>query len=266
MKTNSLSNRKVQLAFGAAILALLVLGVTSYRAIASSTESERVVRHTHEVLEKLQNLLSAMESIESSYRGFALTGKESYLDSYRVTILSAGQDEATVRNLTVDNPKQQILIPTLESLAAQKIQFGERVISLRQKTGMEAAADAVRSGTGDQAMSEFQDVVRQMHDEELRLLILRDADAKRHLGQTKIVLILGTVLGLLIAAASGWSVQSDSIERGLAQEALRNQEEKYRLLRPNASRATKPMRSSGRISRASIFRAISIKVNRKRSS
>jgi PAS domain S-box-containing protein len=230
MKTNSLSNRKVQLALGAAILALLVLGVTSYRAIASSTESERVVRHTHEVLEKLQNLLSAMESIESSYRGFALTGKESYLDSYRVSIVSAGQDEATVRNLTVDNPKQQILIPTLGRLAAQKIQFGERIISLRQKTGMEAAADAVRSGTGDRAMGEFQDVVRQMHDEELRLLILRDADAKRHLGQTKIVLILGTVLGLLIAAASGWSVQSDSIQRGLAQEALRNQEEKYRLL------------------------------------
>jgi PAS domain S-box-containing protein len=79
-------------------------------------------------------------------------------------------------------------------------------------------------------MGEFQGVVRQMHDEELRLLILRDADAKRHLGQTKTVLILGTVLGLLIAAAAGWSVQRDSVERGLAQEELRDQEEKYRLL------------------------------------
>src|SRR5580700_7133078 len=230
MKTNSLLNRKVLLAFGAAILALLVLGATSYRAIATSEESDRWVRHTHEVLENLQNLLSATGNIESSYRGFALTGRESYLVSYRANTLSAEQGEATVRNLTVDNPKQEILIPTLERLTAQKIQFGERVISLRQTMGMEAAADAVRSGTDDRVMDEFQGVVRQMHDEELRLLILRDADAKRHLGQTKIVLILGTVLGLLIAAASGWSVQSDSIQRGLAQEALRNQEEKYRLL------------------------------------
>src|SRR5580700_3898590 len=230
MKTNSLLNRKVLLAFGAAILALLVLGATSYRAIATSEESDRWVRHTHEVLENLQNLLSATGNIESSYRGFALTGRESYLVSYRANTLSAEQGEATVRNLTVDNPKQEILIPTLERLTAQKIQFGERVISLRQTMGMEAAADAVRSGTDDRVMDEFQGVVRQMHDEELRLLILRDADAKRHLGQTKIVLILGTVLGLLIAAASGWSVQSDSIQRGLAQEALRNQEEKYRML------------------------------------
>jgi len=230
MKTNSPLNRKVQLALGAAILALLVLGATSYRAMTTSTESDRLVRHTHEVLEDLQNLLSATGSIESSYRGFALTGKESYLDSYRASILSTEQDETTVRNLTMDNPKQQILIPTLERLAAQKIQFGERIISLRQTTGMEAAADGVRSGTGERVMDEFQGVVRQMHDEELRLLVLRDADAKRHLRQTRTVLILGTALGLLIAAAAGWSVQRDSSERGIAEEALRDQEEKYRLL------------------------------------
>ena len=53
------------------------------------------------------------------------------------------------------------------------------------------------------------------------MLVLRDADAKRHLGQTKAVVILGTVLGLLIAAAAGWSVQRDSPRRGLAEEALR---------------------------------------------
>jgi PAS domain S-box-containing protein len=230
MKTKSPLHRKVQLALGAAILASLVVGAISYRSMEASTESDRWVRHTHEVLEKLQNLLSAMGSIESSYRGFVLTGKESYLESYRASIFSAEQGEATVRSLTADNPKQVILFQALERLAAQKLQFGERVIGLRQTMGMEAAADAVRSGTDERVMGEFQGAVRQMQDEELRLLMLRDADAKRHLGQTKTVLILGTVLGLLIAAAAGWSVQRDSIERGLAEEALRGQEEKYRLL------------------------------------
>jgi CHASE3 domain sensor protein len=220
MKTKSLLNRKVQLALGAAIFALLVVGAISFPAMAASTESDRLVRHTHEVLEKLQNVVSTMGSIESSCRGFALTGKESYLDSCRAGILSAEQGVATIRNLTVDNPNQEILIPTLERLAAQETQFGKRIISLRQTTGMEAPADAVRSGADERGIGEFQGVVRQMHDEELRLLTLRDAAAKRHLGQTKTVLILGTALGLLIAAAAGWSIQSDGIERGLAEEAL----------------------------------------------
>jgi PAS domain S-box-containing protein len=230
MKTKSLLNRGVHLALGAAILASFVVGAISYRSMAASTESDRWVRHTHEVLEKLQNLLAAMQSMESSYRGFALTGKESYLDSYRASIASAQQGEAAVRNLTGDNPKQEILVPTLERMTAQKIQFGERVISLRQTTGLEAAADAVRSGPGERIMDEFQGVVRQMHDEELRLLMLRDATAKRRFGQTKTVLILGTVLGLLIAVAAGWSLKRDSSGGELEEEVLRQCEEKYQML------------------------------------
>src|SRR3984957_14315302 len=230
MKTKSLLNRKVQVALGAAVMASLVVGALSYRSMVASGESDRWVRHTHEVLETLQNLLSEMRRIESSYRGFALTGKESDLETYRAGILSAEQDKSTVHALTADNPKQRIQIPNLDRFVAEKIQFGERVIRLRQTKGLEAAADAVRSGTDERDMGEFQGVVRQMRDEELRLLMLRNAEAKRGLGRTKTVLILGTLLGLLIAGAAGWSVQSDSIKRGLAEEALRDQEEKYRLL------------------------------------
>ena len=80
MKTKSLLSRKVQLAFGSAVLALLVVAAISYRGMSCPAESDRWVQHTHEVLEQLQDLPSAMQSVESSYRGFVLTGKESYLD------------------------------------------------------------------------------------------------------------------------------------------------------------------------------------------
>ncbi|MGA8761264.1 MAG: PAS domain S-box protein, partial [Candidatus Sulfotelmatobacter sp.] len=76
-------------------------------------------------------------------------------------------------------------------------------------------------------MDEFRETVRKMQDEELRLLTQRDADATRSLSQTKTVLIFGTILGLLIAAAAGWSVQRG---RGMADEALRESEERYRML------------------------------------
>jgi hypothetical protein len=50
---------------------------------------------------------------------------------------------------------------------------------------LEAAADSIRSGPGQWIMDEFQGVVRGLQDEELRLLVLRNADAQRRLGQTK---------------------------------------------------------------------------------
>jgi PAS domain S-box-containing protein len=50
------------------------------------------------------------------------------------------------------------------------------------------------------------------------------------LAQTKTALILGTVVALVIATAAAWSVQPDRYGRGFAEGALRDSEEKYRIL------------------------------------
>jgi signal transduction histidine kinase len=216
----SLSNHMVQLAFGAAIVILVVVGAFSYRSMVESSESDRWVRHTHEVLENVQALLAAAEDVESSSRGFALAGDDSFLDTYRTSILSAEQHEATLRTLTADNPEQQGRLSTLEGLVAEKFQRMEMIIALRRAKGLEAAAEVVRSGAGERIMGELQVVARQMQDEERRLLALRDADAEWRLGQSKIVLIFGTFVALLIAAAAGWTVQRDNSRRKKAEVLL----------------------------------------------
>jgi len=230
MKRKSQSNRTVQLSFGSAILALLALGAISYRSMDASMESGRWVRHTHEVIENLQDFLFAMQKVETSYRKFVITDSEQSLKEYRDGILRCEQAETSIRNLTVDNPTQQGRLPTLKKLADRKIQFAEEVIGLRRTKGWEAAADSIRGEAGQRIMDEFQGVVREMQEEELRLLGLRNAAVQRRFGQTKAVLILGTVLGVLIAVAAGWSVQRENLRRELAKEALRDSEEKFRML------------------------------------
>jgi PAS domain S-box-containing protein len=230
MKMKSLSSRKLQLAFGSAILALLAVGAISYRGMAESRESDRWVRHTHEVLESLQNLLAAVQTVESNARGYLLTGDESFLEVYRVGKVRTEKEQAIVRDLTVDNAEQQRRLDALVVLAAQKFQLAEKVLSLRRTNGLEAATDAIQTGSGRQIMDDFQKLISEMQDEELRLLRLREADSKRRLDQTKTVLILGTLLGMLVASAAGWSAHRDSFARGLAEEALRDSEEKYRRL------------------------------------
>ena len=96
MTIRSLSNRRLVFAFGAAVAVLLVVG-----------ESDRWVRHSHEVLENLDELLFAVASIESSSRGSVFTGEDSYLASDHANISGAEQHLAAVRSLTVDNPNQQ---------------------------------------------------------------------------------------------------------------------------------------------------------------
>jgi PAS domain S-box-containing protein len=235
MKTGSRLDRKVQLAFGSAILTLLVVGAMSYRGMVVSGDSDRSVRHTHEVLENLQGLLSATERIESGYRGFVLTGDESYIQSYRASLESAQRYETEVRSLTVDNPKQQDHLSQFESLTAANIQFAEMVVGLRRSPGLEAASNAIRGGTGQQIMLKFQELAVQIQDEELRLLVLSNAEAKRRLGQSKIVVFVGTFLGVLIAAGVGWAVRHDSAARDRAEEDLREGKKSFSTLANNIS-------------------------------
>jgi diguanylate cyclase (GGDEF)-like protein/PAS domain S-box-containing protein len=235
MKKLPLLSRKVQLAFGSAILALLVAGAMSYRATLVYRESDLWVRHTHEVLDRLQDLYSAMQGAESGTRGFLLTGQESYLDSYRENKARVELDETTIRDLTADNPTQQRQIPNLDSLRVQNIQLAERVILLRQTQGLEAAMPVIQTGPGQQIMSDFRDVILEMQAEEERLLVLRDADSARSLRQARVVLFLGTVLGLIIAAAAGWSVQRDQSARALAEESMIQSEDRFRTMANNIS-------------------------------
>ena len=230
MTSGFASIRSVHLAFGSAFAILLALGVFSCRSIAASADSVGWVGHTYEVRERLQNMQLAMESIVASVRGFVLTGTESELDVYHDAKLSVVQDAAAVRALTVDNRGQQSRLPALEGLAAESFDRQEANISLRRAQGLEMAADAIRRGSGRQRVAEYQAVVTQMQDEERRLLTLRLAEVKQRLGRTQIILILGTILGLLITLAAGWSVQRDNAKRAIAEAALREGERKYRML------------------------------------
>ena len=88
--------------FASAVVILLSLGAFSYRALSASSESDRWVRHTHEVLGNLQELLFDVASVDASTRGFVLTGEETYLESFPAGVSSVKQRLSTLQNLTLD--------------------------------------------------------------------------------------------------------------------------------------------------------------------
>ena len=228
--TKALQERIVQIAFGSAIAVLVVVGTLAYRSTVVSNEGRGWVEHTHEVLENLEASQFAMETIAGSVRGFVLTGDETYLKRYQASLLSLTQHEAAVRSLTVDNPEQQRRMTDLETLTAERVQRAKMNIGLRRERGLAAAADTIRSGSGQQATSDFEAIISQMQNEELRLLAIRNTNARQQFSLTKAVLFLGTILGLLITGVAFWCVQRDISRRGLAEQALQDSEEQYRTL------------------------------------
>jgi diguanylate cyclase (GGDEF)-like protein/PAS domain S-box-containing protein len=201
------------------VVTLLALGAISYRGMSLSRGSDRWVRHTHEVMEHLQKLASAVQNVELGSQLFVVTGDEKALKSHQNAIQQCREEESILRNLTLDNPTQQRQFPSLQRLIEEKIHRAEAVIGVRRTMGLEAAAVLTRDAQAH-PIDEYQEVLLRMQSEEQRLLGLRNGEAKKRLVQTEIILIVGTLLGLLIAAAASRSVQRDNSQRGIAEDAL----------------------------------------------
>ena len=207
----------------------------SWRTIVLFDESDGWVRHTHDVIENLDDLEIATGAFESSARGFILTGAESYMASFDASLISVERSEAIVRHLTVDNPVQQRRLPLLETVIRRKIESGRLAVHLRNTRGLQVTADALPGLHGQQIMSEFQSRLRELRGEEFRLLAVRYAESKRRRNQTRVLLGLGILACLLITAASGWSVRQDNIRQALAENVIHESEERFRVLANNIS-------------------------------
>ena len=213
--------RKAHLGFGAVFAVLLVVGVVSYRSLGLSAETEQWVQHTHEVLEHLEMLSSDITNVQTGYTEFALSDEKAFLQSAIANRSLAEQEEKTLQALTADNPYQQRQLVSLRGLTEQIAAQGQTLILQRQSRGPEAATEIIRQSMDEGPLDEFCTVTHRMEDEEQRLLSERNRDAELRFRETKAAIVLGSMLGLVVAVLAGWILQRDYAARGRAETKFR---------------------------------------------
>jgi PAS domain S-box-containing protein len=229
-EANFKPDRFVKIVFAAAIAVLILIGVLSYRSTLVSSESDAWVRHTNIVSANLESMLYSLTAIEASSASYILTGDDSYLAAWRASGASLKVRAANVRQLTQDNPIEQARLPAIDALIAQRVEVASRIIALRRDRGLEAAAAEIRTGTLRNESVEFRGQVQRMLDEEAGLLVRRTATWRSNVQTTRMELVLGMALGLLITAAAWYGVVRDSSRRRRAENSLRISEDQYRTL------------------------------------
>jgi two-component system, sensor histidine kinase and response regulator len=213
--------RRLQLGFGIPILLLLALSAVSYQSIVTSRTGTALVRHTHEVIERLAELRSSMQDIEVGYRGFVLVGDDRFLASYGEGLAKAPTALAAIATLTIDNPQQQLRIPELTKLVRREIELADEIVRLRYDAGLQVASARVSSGETLRLMEEVQSLLTLMHDEEERLLVARQLIADRNYTWMAIVLVLGIVGAILVLGSAGWMVSHDATALRASEQGLR---------------------------------------------
>src|SRR5882724_3166544 len=131
---------KIGSGFGLALVVLVIVGAVSYDSTNKLIDSAEWVRHTHEVLNGLDEVLSGMKDAETGQRGFIITGEARYLDPYLGARDLVDQKLKHVRELTSDNPSQQQRIAELGPVIATKFTEMQSIIDLRKGKGFTPAA------------------------------------------------------------------------------------------------------------------------------
>ncbi|HYR59425.1 MAG TPA: CHASE3 domain-containing protein, partial [Chthoniobacteraceae bacterium] len=195
--------KKIGAGFGAAIVAIAIIGGTAYLSILQLVDTAGWVKHTEEVLRTLDDLISSLKDAESSERGYVITGEEVYLAPHRSGTEKVHADLRQLRSLIADNDRQQRRLDALEPLISQRLAFFKDVIDARTDGGFEAAAKMILDGKGKQMMDQMRKRVAEMEDAENSLMKQRQADADQAVVWTKSVIALGGVLAAILLALAG---------------------------------------------------------------
>src|SRR5881398_512645 len=106
---------------------------------------------------------------------YVITGDTSYLAPYRFARATLSSRLRGLRALTADNPAQQRRLDSLDALVATRLERFQWTFETRRTGGPAAAGRAVIGGRGKELMQQVRGLVRQMEDDEERLLAERSA-------------------------------------------------------------------------------------------
>src|SRR5262245_29383921 len=209
------------LAFLMGLALLIGLSMISYRSLNDLTQTADQVTHTHLVISQLEEVLSDFKDVVSGYRGYVLTGKESYLDVYNEGRRNVDLEFQELRSLTADNSRQRLKLDEIEQLKQQVLRLSEEIIDTRRTQGFDAALAMLGSDQVQPLMVEIRQMVREMEAEEDRLLKLRETAASLSARFAKMVLVAGSLIGMLLTGLAILAVKVELDRRKRAEDALR---------------------------------------------
>jgi len=162
--------RKIAAGFALSFVLLVAIGAISYVSINKLTRTSQWVTHTHEVLERIDSVLSLLKDAETGQRGYVITGDEALLEPYHTGSGEVLDVVKELRKLTADNPSQQKRADAAEPLIAAKLAELKQTIDLRRKGDVDEVAKIVRGGEGKRFMDGLRRILDDMSNEERGLL------------------------------------------------------------------------------------------------
>lgn len=111
------------------------------------------------VMKDIEEILDAMQDIETANRGFLLSGDSLYLQPYFRSIEYIDSTVADLRRNSIGFNEQYILWPRLSSLIDRKLEYSDELIRLRSENKIDEARELFLSGKGRVIMEDIRSII-----------------------------------------------------------------------------------------------------------
>lgn len=216
------------LTFGIFALGLAFLSLVGFLSYRSNSELIRVtsrISHTYEVLEASERVQRMVDASESALRGFLVTRDQRFAKEFAIDQRGLLQAVTNLKQLTADNQYEQQRIAELEVLVSQRLSV------------LHVPEDSIASGSGvisSREIGEFprsiDETIRAISQEERRLLAEREDHAQRITLMTRLVILVGTTLALVLVAVASILIRREALARQRARQRVAVQYATTRLL------------------------------------
>jgi len=166
-------------------------------------KQHNLVKHTYEVINKKNNLLSLLVDMETGQRGFIATNDKQYLEPYNKALAIYKIEFNKIKNLTSDNNLQQKRLSDIFLLINKKISELNSTIYYNLHNEHSKAIKLVKSNFGKSIMDSIRYQLDYFEKEEQRLLKQREDKFNDSLFYMRFVFLSITILLIVVSIFFG---------------------------------------------------------------
>jgi len=206
----------------AAVGLLISIGVISIQSNFELIQAGRSVVSTHEVRSSIDHVVSEVARMESSARGYAMSGIAAFRERSEFHRGEVTGKLADLEGLVSGDPAQLARVHRLRSLAEEKFRLNEALLMARAASGTATVpAQVLAAQQRESDLSALVNLADEIRAVEARLLNERDAEMARVTRSTRTVQVFGSLFALALVGLAVVQTRRSSNARRAAEELLR---------------------------------------------